>query len=118
MLCAGAVLIVIDEWVHHPEFYVLDISFLEVVLVELAHHTAPCEVLVALFELTVVAEVGIEVIWSAFLWIVCQVENVERCRCSAVGALAAVRIQLTDIYLTNVVVGELVEVILDVRRRK
>ena len=118
MLGVGAVLSVIDKWVHHPEFDVLDVCLLEVVLVEFAHHTAPCEVFIALFELTVVFEVGIEVIRSALLRIVCQIEDVKRCRCSAIGALATVRIQLADIYLTHIVVGELVEVVLDMCRRK
>ena len=63
-----------------------------------------------------VVEVGIEVVRTAFLRIICQVEEVERCCCSAVGALAAVRIQLADIHFTHIVVRQLLKVVLDVRR--
>ena len=116
MLGTRTILAVIDEWVHHPEFYIFDVGFLEVVLVELSHHTTPSVVLVLILKSTIFVKIGIEVVRTTLLWIVCKVEDIQGCCCTTICALATVRIQLADIYLTNIVVRQLLKVILDVSR--
>ena len=106
----------IDKRIEQPELDILDIGRLEVVGVELTHHAAPATE--GLVQRTFLRDVGREVIGAALGGIVCQVEDGQRIRSSAIGRLVTVGIELVDIHLTNVVVRQLLEVALDMARRK
>ena len=111
-----ALLACVDEWVEHPELDVLDVSCLEVVGVELSHHAAPT--LLRIVESAVGVEVGVEVVRTALVRIVSEVQDVEHRRVAVVCALVAVGEQLADVELANVMVRQLVEIALDVARRE
>ena len=65
----------VDKGVEHPEFDVLDVGCLEVVGVQLSHHTAP--MLLRIVECSVVVEVRIEVVRSALVGVIGEVEDGE-----------------------------------------
>ena len=106
---------VVDEGVEHPEFEVLDVHRLEVGVVHLAHHAAP--LLAGFQELTVLVDVGREVVGTALLGIVGQVEHGQR-RGRVVAVLGLLGIELALVDFADVVVRELVEVALDVAGRQ
>ena len=113
----GVVLLVrIEERIHEPELNVLDIRCLEIGGLEFAHHTAP--VLRGVVEPTVLQEVGVEVIRTALIGIVGNVQDGQRGCCTAIVALVAVGEQLVGVDLTDVEVRQLVEVALDVAGRQ
>ena len=62
--------------------------------------------------MTILVQVCVEVVGTTFIGVVGQVEDVQRVALARVGV--AVRIDLSDIDLTCIVVGQLVEVALDV----
>ena len=62
--------------------------------------------------MTILVQVCVEVVGTTFVGVVGQVEDVQRVALARVGV--AVRIDLSDIDLTCIVVGQLVEVALDV----
>ena len=63
----------IYERVEHPELDVLHVGCLEVVVVEFAHHTAP--MLRRVVQCSVVSEVGAEVVRTALVRVICQIED-------------------------------------------
>ena len=70
------------ERIEHPELEILDIRPFKVGSRELACYTAPT--LLGIVELAVIVHVGIEVVRTAFIGIVCDIEQGE-CRRLAVG---------------------------------
>ena len=106
----------IDEGVQQPELDIFDVGSLEVVGVQLAHHSTPA--LIGVAQRTVGIDIGIQVVGAAFLRIVGQVEHVERIGGSAVGRLVAVGIELVHVDGSDVVVRQLVEVALDMGWRQ
>ena len=109
-------LVGVEEGVEQPEFDVFDVGGLEIGGFELAHHTAP--VLRGVVEASVLREVGVEVVGSALVGIVRDVQNRQRGRGSVVVALVAGGEEFVGIDLANVEVRELVEVALDVAGRE
>ena len=105
---------VVDEGVEHPELDVLDVGALKVGRRELAHDTAPA--LLGIGELAVGSKVGVEVVGAALVGVVGEVEHREGRRLAVGALLVGVELALVD--LTHVVVGELVEVALDVGWRE
>ena len=101
----------IDEGIEEPEFDILHVGCLEVVGIQLTHHTAP----VALWQRqrTIHVDLRIQVVRTTLLGIVRQVQDGQRVGGSAVCRLVAVRIELTDIHRTHIMVRQLVEVALD-----
>ena len=100
----------VNEWVEQPELYVLHVGSLEVVGVELAHHTAPS--LRRVIESSALIYVGVQVVRTSLTWVVSQVEDWQRVALALVHIL--VWIYFTNIHLSHVMVGELVEVALEV----
>ena len=106
--------VVLQERVHEPEFDVLDVGGLEVVHVEFPHHSAPS--FVWLQQMSVSIERRVEVVGSAFVGIVCQVEDAE---CGGVLVVDAfVGIKFRNGHFPDIGAGELLEVALDVSRCK
>ena len=100
----------VDERVEHPELDVLDVAGLEVAGVHLSHHTSPAFLWVV--QLGICVHVGVEVVRTALIRIVCQVQDTQRVALSHVGV--SVGIDLAHIDLAHIVVGELIQVALDV----
>ena len=110
-LLRGPVAFLVEERVHQPEFDVLDVLCLEVGIVHLAHHAAP-----ALFggeQVALCIHLGGEVVGTALLWIERHVQYAQR-GVAVVGRLRLVGIQFQFVDGTDVVVGQLVQVALDV----
>ena len=103
----------VDEGIEQPELDILDIGLLEIVGVEAAHHTAPLGL--GLLQTTVGRKVTSQVIGSTLLWIVGQIQHVERSRSTVVCRLTTVGVEFLHVDFTHVVVRQLVEVALDVR---
>ena len=104
----------IYKWVKEPELHIFYIRRLEIIDVELAHHTAPF--ISRTWHRTVWIDSGWEIIWTALCWVIRQVKYRQRWCCSIICALVSVRIQLTNIYLTHIVVWQLLQVALDMWR--
>ena len=102
----------VDEGVEHPELDILDVGHLEVGIVEFAHHAAPLGS--GVVKGTVGIEVRVEVVGAALGGIVGEVEHRQCGGGAAVAALVAVWIELAHEDLAHIVVGELVQVALDV----
>ena len=105
----------VDEGVEHPELDVFEVLRLEVGVVHLAHHAAP--VLLRGQESAVCVKVGVEVVGSSLGGIIGQVQHVQRSGL-LVGVLFLVGVEVALEDLADVVVGELVEVALDVGGRE
>ena len=100
----------VDEWVEQPEFDVLHVGCLKIAGIEFSHHTTPT--LRWVVEASAIIHIGVEVIRTTLVWIVSKVENRQRVAFSLVHIL--VWIYFTNKHLSHIVVGELVEVALDV----
>ena len=111
-----ALVLGIDKGVQQPELDILHISSLEIVGVELTHHTSPAILGVA--QPAVHVDIGSQVVRSTFIRIIGQVEHGQGVRGSAIGALVTVRIELVHIDGTHIVVAQLVKVALDVTGRQ
>ena len=111
MTTGCTVLTSVDEGVEHPELHIFYISLLKVGGLQLAHHAAP--LLLGVLQRSVAVEVECQVIRSALLGIVGQVEDRQRGNGAVVARLVAVGIELSYIDLTHIVVGELLQVVLD-----
>ena len=109
-------LFLVDERVEHPKLYILDIGSLEVVGVKAPHHAAP--VLCGVVEGSVVVEIGIEVVRTTLVRVVGDVHTRQCRRGSRVATLIAVRVELPDVDLAHVRIGEHVQVALYMRRRQ
>ena len=101
----------VDKGVEQPELDILDVGRLEVGGVELAHHAAPT--VLRIVEQTLLGDVGGEIIGTALLGIVGQVEHVQRVGGTTIGRLVAVGVELVNVDGTHRVVRQLVEVALD-----
>ena len=106
----------VDEGVEHPELNVLNVGLFEVVGVEFAHHSSP--VLLGCCKSAVCLQVGVEVVRSRFGRIVGEVEHAQGVGGSAVAALLSQREELSHVYLSHIVVGQLCQVALDVAWRE
>ena len=106
----------IDEGVEQPELDVLDVGLLEVVGVQLSHHTAPA--ILRVVQLSLARNIGTQVVRATLGGIVCQVEDGQRIGSTAIGGLVAVGVQLVDIHRTDIVVGQLLQVALDMAGRQ
>ena len=111
-----ALVLGIDKGVQQPELDILHISSLEIVGVELTHHSSPAILGVA--QPAVHVDIGSQVVRSTFIRIIGQVEHGQGVRGSAIGALVTVRIELVHIDGTHIVVAQLVKVALDVTGRQ
>ena len=112
----GAVVAGIGKGVHHPEFYVLDVGHLEIVGVEFAHHAAPSHRWIG--QRAVGIQVRVEVIRTALLGIVGQVEHGLVAGGAAIGALVAVGEELAHIHLAHIMIGKLFQVATDMTGRE
>ena len=105
----------IDERIKHPELDILHVCLLEIVGIQLAHHSTP--VAGRIGKGTIRLQIGyIEVVRSRLRWIVSQIENTQGAGGSLIGALLAQREKLLYIHLSHVVVAQLLEVALDMTR--
>ena len=100
----------IDERVQQPEFYVLNVGRLEVCHVQLTHHSP--ETLLRIIELALGIEIRVKVVRTTLVGIISHVQY-RACRSLAHRCLT-IRKYLFLIYLTHIVVGELVKVIAQV----
>ena len=116
-IAAGILLVVgIDEGVHQPELDILHVGLLEVVGVELTHHTTPTGQRAV--EQALRRHICRQVIRATLLGIVGQVKDGQRIGGTAIGRLVAVGIYLIDIDGTHIVVGELLDIALDMAGRQ
>ena len=105
----------IDERIEHPELDILHVCLLEIVGIQLAHHSTP--VAGRAGKGTIRLQIGyIEVVRSRLRWIVSQIENTQGAGGSLIGALLAQREKLLYIHLSDIVVAQLLEVALDMPR--
>ena len=104
-------LLFIYKRIHHPELDILDVLCLEVRIVQLAHHASPLAGRVS--ETSVSVKVGAQIIGSAFGGVECEVEHIQAAG-TGVAVLLLLGIEFALIHFTHIVVGELVEVALDV----
>ena len=63
-------------------------------------------------------EVGVEVVWATLLWIEGEVEHGQGVGGSVVAALITVRKELINVDLTYIMVGQLLDIVLDMCWRK
>ena len=65
---------VCQEWVHQPELNILNISLLEISVIQLTHNTTPTRSWIRQFTITTYL-LSRDVVWSTFFWIVTQVQR-------------------------------------------
>ena len=104
----------VDEGIEQPEFDILNVCLLEVVGVEFAHHTTPLRLWLA--QCSVGIKVVRQVIGTSFLGVIGQVQDRQRRGGTVIGALLTVGIELLHIDLSHIVVGQLLQIALDMRR--
>lgn len=105
----------IDERIEHPELDILHVGLLEIIGVQLTHHSAP--VALRILQGSIWLEVShIEVVRSWLARIVSQVEHAQRIGGPLIGALVAQWEKLFHIDLTHIVIAQLLQVALDMAR--
>ena len=97
-----ALLTGIDEGVEHPELNIFYVGLFEVGRVQLSHHASPFRLWLA--QCSVGIKVQGEVIWSALLGVIGQVEHIQLRGGTIIVRLLPVGIELLDIDLTHIVV--------------
>ena len=99
------------EGVHHPELDVFYVLGLEVGIVHLPHHSAP--LLLRVGQPSVLLHVRRQVVCAAFGGVEGKVQHVEAA-CAVVAVLCFLWVKFPLVYLPHVVVGQLLQVALDV----
>ena len=92
----------VDEGVHHPELDIFDVGLFEIGGIQFSHHASPFRLWLA--QCSVGIKVEREVIWSALLRVICQIEHIELRGGTVIVRLLTVWIELLDINLTHIVV--------------
>ena len=114
MFAGSTFLTGIDEGIEQPELYIFYIRLFEVGSLQLTHHTTPA--LGWITERTVAIVVKRQVVRTTFLRVISQVQDGQCRHGTVIGTLVTVRIEFLHIDLTHIVVGQLVQVVLDMRR--
>ena len=114
MFAGSTFLTGIDEGIEQPELHIFYIRLFEVGSLQLTHHTTPA--LSGVTKRTVAIVVKRQVVRTTFLRVISQVQDGQCRHGTVIGTLVTVRIEFLHIDLTHIVVGQLVQVVLDMRR--
>ena len=98
------------EGIHHPELDVFNVGCLKICCLQRTHHTAP--VLFGILQFAVDVKVGIKVVRTSFVGIVCEIEDVQGR--GLADSQFLVREQLCAVYFSHIMVTQLIEVALNV----
>ena len=106
----------IDERIEHPELDIFDVGRFKIAVIQLPHHATP--LLFGIVKQPLCRQIRVEVVRSTLAWIVRKVQDWESSRGSTIATLVALGVQLPDIHLANVMIGQLFQVALDMLWRQ
>ena len=106
----------IDKRIEQPELYILNIGSLEVAGIQLPHHTAPSPLRVR--QCTITIQVHIQIIRTTLTGVIRQIQDRQGSSGSIIITLVTIRVKFLHVYLSHIVVGELVKITLDMTGRE